>query len=53
MAMVETIIDIDEQALAAAAEILGTTTSSDTVNAALREIGQRAVARFGEMTGKG
>jgi Arc/MetJ family transcription regulator len=40
----KTPIDIDEQALAMAAEVLGTTTTTDTVNAALREVaGQRLV----------
>ncbi|MBX6722153.1 MAG: type II toxin-antitoxin system VapB family antitoxin [Dactylosporangium sp.] len=39
--MARTMIDIDEEALAEAARVLGTTTKKDTVNAALRE----AVAR--------
>ncbi|WP_425554923.1 type II toxin-antitoxin system VapB family antitoxin [Kitasatospora putterlickiae] len=34
-------IDIDEDALALAAEVLGTVTKKDTVNAALVEIGMR------------
>ncbi|MFJ7156091.1 type II toxin-antitoxin system VapB family antitoxin [Streptomyces sp. NPDC101118] len=34
-------IDIDEEALALAAEALGTKTKKDTVNAALQEIGAR------------
>jgi Arc/MetJ family transcription regulator len=41
MAMVKTLIEIDEEALATAAEILGTKTKKETVNAALREVGQR------------
>lgn len=34
----KTPIELDEDALAAAAEVLGTTTKKDTVNTALREI---------------
>jgi Bacterial antitoxin of type II TA system, VapB len=41
MAMVKTPIEIDQDALEIAAEVLGTTTKKDTVNAALREVGQR------------
>jgi Arc/MetJ family transcription regulator len=37
----KTLIDLDEEALAFAAEALGTKTKKDTVNAALREIGAR------------
>ncbi|MDX6332850.1 MAG: hypothetical protein QOG05_190 [Streptosporangiaceae bacterium] len=49
---------IDQEALAIAAEVLGTTTKKDTVNAALREVGQRlvrlrALARLGEMADRG
>jgi Arc/MetJ family transcription regulator len=40
--MVKTPIEIDQEALAVAAEV-GTTTKKDTVNAALREVGQRLV----------
>lgn len=40
--MAKTLIDLDEEALAFAAEVLGTRTKKDTVNAALREIGARA-----------
>ncbi len=40
--MAKTLIDLDEEALAFAAEVLGTKTKKDTVNAALREIGARA-----------
>ncbi|MFF2349088.1 type II toxin-antitoxin system VapB family antitoxin [Kitasatospora sp. NPDC058115] len=39
--MAKTVIDIDEDALALAAEVLGTATKKDTVNAALIEIGMR------------
>ena len=51
-------IEIDEDALAIAAEVLGTKTKKDTVNAALREVGQRlvrlrALARLGEMADQG
>jgi Arc/MetJ family transcription regulator len=41
MAMVKTSIEIDQDALAMTAEVLGTTTDKDTVNAALREVGKR------------
>ena len=58
MSMVKTLIEIDEEALATAAEVLGTKTKKDTVNAALREVGQRlvrlqALARLGEMADRG
>ena len=58
MAMVKTPVEIDEEALATAAEVLGTKTKKDTVNAALREVGQRlerlrAVAQLGEMADRG
>ena len=43
MAMVKTPVEIDQDALALAAEVLGTRTKKDTVNAALREVGQRLV----------
>ena len=54
MTMVKTPVEIDTEALAVAAEVLGTKTKKDTVNAALREVGQRlvrlrALARLGEM----
>ena len=39
--MAKTVIDIDEEALRAAQEILGTSTKVDTVNAALREVVNR------------
>jgi Arc/MetJ family transcription regulator len=58
MAMIKTPIEIDQEALAIAAEVLGTKTKKDTVNAALREVGQRlvrlrALARLGEMADRG
>ncbi|MDX6394338.1 MAG: hypothetical protein QOJ73_5401 [Streptosporangiaceae bacterium] len=58
MAKAKTPIEIDQEALAIAAEVLGTATMEDTVNAALREVGQRlmrlrALARLGEMAGRG
>jgi Arc/MetJ family transcription regulator len=58
MAMMKTPIEIDQEALAIAAEVLGTKTKKDTVNAALREVGQRlvrlrALARLGEMADRG
>lgn len=58
MGMVKTLIEIDEDALATAAEVLGTKTTKDTVNAALREVGERrvrlrALARLGEMADRG
>lgn len=37
----KTMIDIDDEALAAAARALGTSTKKDTVNAALRLAGER------------
>jgi Arc/MetJ family transcription regulator len=43
MATIKIPIEIDQEALADAAEVLGTTTTKDTVNAALREVGQRRV----------
>lgn len=39
--MARTVIDIDDKALTAAKEVLGTKTKVETVNAALREIAQR------------
>ncbi|MFD4431534.1 type II toxin-antitoxin system VapB family antitoxin [Nocardia sp. NPDC057663] len=54
----KTPIEIDQEALATAAEVLGTKTKKDTVNAALREVGQRlvrmrALAALGEMADRG
>jgi len=56
--MVKTPIEIDQEALTLAAEVLGTKTKKDTVNAALREVGQRllrlgALARLGDMADRG
>jgi Arc/MetJ family transcription regulator len=56
--MIKTPIEIDQEALAVAAEVLGTKTKKDTVNAALREVGQRllrlrALARLAEMADRG
>ncbi len=58
MTMIKTAIEIDQDALERAAEVLGTKTSKDTVNAALREVGQRivrlrALAQLGEMADRG
>jgi Arc/MetJ family transcription regulator len=39
--MARTLIDIDDEALAAAAEVLGTTTKVATVNRALKEVATR------------
>jgi Arc/MetJ family transcription regulator len=41
MGMTKTPVEIDDEALAAAAKVLGTTTKKDAVNAALREVSQR------------
>lgn len=41
----KTPIDLDEEALAAAAEALGTTSKKDTVNAALRQIAKSAASQ--------
>jgi len=48
-----TLIDVDEAALAAATQVLGTRTKRDTINQALREVGRQAVRatmldRFGD-----
>ena len=56
--MTKTPIEIDDEALAAAAQVLGTRTKKDTVNAALREVSQRltrlcALERLGEMADRG
>jgi Arc/MetJ family transcription regulator len=40
----KTVIDIDDDLLAQAQAILGTTTKKDTVNTAMREIVRRAAA---------
>jgi Arc/MetJ family transcription regulator len=44
-AMAKTLIDIDEEYLAAAQQVLGTATKKDTVNAALREVAALAARR--------
>lgn len=43
--MAKTLIEIDEDYLAAAQRVLGTTTKKDTVNAALREVTALAARR--------
>ena len=43
MGMTKTPVEIDDDLLAAAADVLGTRTKKDTVNAALREVSQRLV----------
>ncbi len=43
--MAKTLIDVDEQYLAAAQEVLHTETKKDTVNAALREVAALAARR--------
>jgi Arc/MetJ family transcription regulator len=44
-AMAKTLIEIDEEYLAAAQQILGTATKKDTVNTALREVTALAARR--------
>jgi Arc/MetJ family transcription regulator len=56
--MTKTLIDLDDEALAEAAKLLGTSSKKDTVNAALREIVDRrrraaAVARMRAMVAEG
>lgn len=56
--MIKTPIEIDQEALETAAEVLGTKTKKDTVNAALKEVGQRlirlrALATLGDMADRG
>ena len=56
--MARTVIDLDDELVASVAKELGTSTKKDTVNAALREVGQRltrlsALARLGEMADQG
>ena len=43
--MAKTLIEIDDEYLAAAQEALGTATKKDTVNAALREVAALAARR--------
>jgi Arc/MetJ family transcription regulator len=40
--MTKTLIDVDDDLLARAAEVLGVSTKKDTVNVALREVVERA-----------
>ena len=52
--MTKILIDVDDDALSEAAELLGTKTKKDTVNTSLREIAQRrrrlkALARLAEL----
>jgi Arc/MetJ family transcription regulator len=56
--MSKTLIDIDDEALAAAARILGTTTKRDTVNTALRRLADNdrrvaAIKRMRELVAEG
>jgi Arc/MetJ family transcription regulator len=52
--MPKTLIDIEEDLLTRARQILGTTTKKDSVNAALREIVRRdAAARFLDLARNG
>jgi Arc/MetJ family transcription regulator len=43
--MSRTVLDIDDEALAAAMDELGTSTKVETVNVALRQIAERRAAR--------
>jgi Arc/MetJ family transcription regulator len=43
--MAKTLIEIDDEYLATAQEVLGTATKKDTVNAALREVAALAARR--------
>ena len=56
--MTKSLIDLDDAALAEAAEVFGTKTKKDTVNTALREAALRgkrleALDRLGELGGSG
>lgn len=56
--MTKVLVDIDDEALADAAHVFGTTTKKDTVNTALREATRRiqrarALERLGEMADQG
>jgi Arc/MetJ family transcription regulator len=58
MSMTKTPVEIDDELLAAAADVLGTRTKKDTVNAALREVSQRlvrlrAMEELGKMADRG
>jgi Arc/MetJ family transcription regulator len=57
-AMTKTPVEIDDELLAAAADVLGTRTKKDTANAALREVSQRlvrlrAMEELGKMADRG
>ncbi|MEN3361395.1 MAG: hypothetical protein V7637_5377 [Mycobacteriales bacterium] len=56
--MTKILVDVDDAALAEAADLLGTKTKKDTVNTALREVAERlrrgkALGRLAEMGGAG
>ncbi|MFD5320368.1 type II toxin-antitoxin system VapB family antitoxin [Streptomyces sp. NPDC127098] len=56
--MSRTVVDLDDEALEAAAKELGTTTKRDTINTALREVTARyrrlrALAEARELTAEG
>lgn len=56
--MTKVLIDIDDDALAGAAEVYGTSTKKDTVNTALREANRqldraRALAEMRELAAEG
>jgi Arc/MetJ family transcription regulator len=56
--MSKLLLEVDDDALAKAAELLGTETKRDTVNTALREVAQRreraiALAELREMGARG
>ena len=58
MSSTKTPIELDDEALAAAAEVLGTRTKKDTVNAALREVSARlrrlrAMEKLADMADRG
>lgn len=58
MGMTKTPVEIDDEALAAAAQVLGTKTKKDTVNGALREVSARllrlrALEQLGAMADQG
>ena len=56
--MSKLLLEVDDEALEAAAELLGTTTKKDTVNTALQEVAKRrnralALAELREMGAQG
>lgn len=56
--MTKVLVDVDDEALAEASSLLGTTTKKDTINTALRETVQRlrraeALTRLAEMGSTG